>query len=86
MRVTMDEAGRIAVPDVLREQLRLAPGSSLEATVEGDRLIATPIDPEVILVEEDGRLVATTAPFFPTMSQEELLRLIDEDRVRPRCP
>jgi hypothetical protein len=34
----------------------------------------------VHLVEDNGRLVATTTQPVPRMTQEELLRLIDEDR------
>ena len=84
MRVTVDRAGRIVVPKALRERLGLAPGSALEATVAGGHLIATPVGPEVILMEDNGRLVATTTTPVPTMTQEELLRLIDEERAWPR--
>ena len=80
VRVGIDGAGSIVLPKALRERLRLAPGSELEAIVEGDRLVATPVVPEVQLVKEDGRLVATTSQPVPRMTQEELLRLIDEDR------
>lgn len=92
MRVTIDRAGRIVVPKALRRQLRLEPGTELEATVEGGHLIATPVGPEVVLVEEDGRLVATTSEPGALLSQEELLQLVDEvslrggscDTARPR--
>lgn len=84
MRITIDGAGRIVLPKALQERLRLAPGSELEAVVEGDRLVATPVLPEVHLIEENGRLVATTTHPVPRMTQEELLRLIDEDRDVPR--
>lgn len=84
MRVTIDKAGRIVVPKALRDQLRLRPGAELEATVEGGHLVATPVGPEVVLVEENGRLVATTSDSDATMTEEELLRLIDETREWPR--
>jgi AbrB family looped-hinge helix DNA binding protein len=80
MRVTIDDGGRITLPMALQERLHLAPGSELEAVIEGDRLVATPVPPEVHLVEDNGRLVATTTQPVPRMTQEELLRLIDEDR------
>lgn len=84
MRVTVDKAGRIVIPKALRDQLRLTPGAELDARVEGGQLIATPIGPEVILVEENGRLVATTSEPTPVMAHDEVLRLIDEDRAWPR--
>ena len=46
--------------------------------------MATPVGPEVVLVEENGRLVATTSDSDATMTEEELLRLIDETREWPR--
>src|SRR6185312_5294655 len=80
MRLTVDDAGRILLPRALRERLHLAPGSELDAVVEGDRLIAMPVEPVVQLIEERGRLVATTSRPVPRMTQEELLSLIDADR------
>ena len=83
MRVTIDKAGRFVVPKALRDQLGLRPGAELDATVEAGRLIARPTGPEVVLVEENGRLVATLAQADVAMTQDELLRLIDEDREWP---
>jgi antitoxin component of MazEF toxin-antitoxin module len=73
----------MVVPKALRRQLRVEPGTELDARVEGGRLIATPVGPKVVLVEENGRLVATTTEPTPSMSHEELLGLIDEDREWP---
>jgi hypothetical protein len=39
--------------------------------------------PDVVLVEQDGRLVAATTEVTSQMSHEELLALIDEDREWP---
>jgi AbrB family looped-hinge helix DNA binding protein len=84
MRVTIDRAGRMVVPKALRNQLRIAPGAELEARVEGGELIARPVGPEVILVDEDGRLVATTSAPVEPMTTDDLLHLIDESREWPR--
>lgn len=84
MHVAIDGAGRIVVPKALRERLRLQPGTELDLRVEAGSLVATPVGrPEIVLVEEDGRLVATTTEPVPEMTQEELLRLIDEEREWP---
>ncbi len=84
MRVTIDRAGRIVVPKALRDELHLAAGTELDARIEGGELIARPLGPEVVLVEENGRLVATTTAPVEPMSREELQHLIDESREWPR--
>ncbi|MHB8618338.1 MAG: AbrB/MazE/SpoVT family DNA-binding domain-containing protein [Chloroflexota bacterium] len=83
MKVTIDRAGRLVVPRALREELDLQAGTQLEARAEGGQLIVTPAGPEVILIKENGRLVATTSDPVPDMTQEELLGLIDRDREWP---
>lgn len=85
MRLAVDKAGRIVIPKAIRDRLHLVPGAELEAEIEEGRLVATPVGgPEVVLVEVDGRLVAdTTRPTAP-MTQDDLLRLIDEERQWPR--
>lgn len=84
MRVTIDRAGRMVVPRALRAQLRIEPGAELDARVEGGELIVRPVGPEVVLVEEDGRLVATTNPPSERMTTGDLLHLIGESREWPR--
>ena len=84
MKMVIDKAGRIVVPKPLRAQLGLSPGVALEAWVEDGQLRAAPVGPQVVLVEEDGRLVATTAEPTPPMAHEGLLHLIDESREWPR--
>ncbi len=84
MRLAVDRSGRIVIPKALRERLRLVPGTELDAEIEGGRLVATPVGgPEVVLVEENGRLVATTLEPTTPMNHEELLRLIDDERLWP---
>ncbi len=84
MRVTIDSVGRIVVPKALRDQLCIAPGAELDARVEGGALIARPLGPEVLLVEENGRLVTTTTAPVEPMSRDELQHRIDESRDWPR--
>ncbi len=36
--VTLDEAGRVALPQELRDQLQLTPGDTLELEAEGEQL------------------------------------------------
>ncbi|MDE3076688.1 MAG: AbrB/MazE/SpoVT family DNA-binding domain-containing protein [Chloroflexota bacterium] len=81
--MVIDKAGRIVVPKSIREQLRLTPGTELEAGVEGGQLVARPVGPEAILARRNGRLVFTTTEPVPTMTQDELLQMIDESREWP---
>lgn len=74
----------MVVPQSLRRQLGLKPGTRLDARVEAGRLVAVPIGPEVVVIEEDGRLVAATTEPQPDMSHEDLIALIDESRAWPR--
>jgi AbrB family looped-hinge helix DNA binding protein len=80
MKMVVDKAGRTVIPKALRDKLRLAPGAELEATVEDGQLVARPTGPEVILVEENGRLVLTTTEPVPPMSTEELVDFIHQLR------
>jgi AbrB family looped-hinge helix DNA binding protein len=82
--MVIDKAGRLVVPKALREQLRLEPGAELEASIEDGRLVAAVVGPKVTLIEENGRLVATTSETTPPMTQDDLLSLIDEGREWPR--
>ncbi|MBI2756232.1 MAG: AbrB/MazE/SpoVT family DNA-binding domain-containing protein [Chloroflexi bacterium] len=83
MRVSIDKIGRMVIPKQLRDELGLTPGVKLEAVVEHGQFVATPVGPEVILVDEGGRLVAATREPTEPMEHDELLHLIDEERRWP---
>lgn len=53
----MDEQGRVLIPQELREALGLRPGETLDAEVEGGRLVLRPQAAEAELVEFEGRLI-----------------------------
>jgi AbrB family looped-hinge helix DNA binding protein len=55
--VTIDEAGRLVVPQSLRRQLDLRPGTQLRVEVEGDRLVLEPQRPDPALREVGGLLI-----------------------------
>jgi len=73
MKMVVDKAGRTVIPKPIRDQLRLTPGAELEATIEDGQLVARPKGPEVILIEENGLLVATTTEPVPPMTHEDFL-------------
>ena len=55
MRTTIDKAGRLVIPKVLRDRLGLRPGE-VEVTADGAALRVEPVAADH-LVEEAGRLV-----------------------------
>jgi AbrB family looped-hinge helix DNA binding protein len=55
--VTIDEAGRLVVPQAMRKQLGLAAGTQLRVEVEGDRLILEPQRPDPVVREAGGLLI-----------------------------
>ena len=58
MEATVDEVGRIVVPKLLRDRLRLMPGSKVDVSEYGDGLHITPISRTARIEERDGKLVA----------------------------
>ena len=76
MRTTIDKAGRIVLPKVLRDQVGLLPGE-VDVTVDGAALRVEPVG-YADLVERDGRLYLPSGGV--TMSDDELreFRLADQ--------
>ncbi len=69
MRATIDKAGRLVVPKLLRDQIGLQPGE-VEIAIDGAGLRVEPLVDEV-LVERGGRLMV------PATGQK-----IDDDLVQ----
>jgi AbrB family looped-hinge helix DNA binding protein len=52
--VTLDKAGRVVLPKMLRDDLRLEPGDSLELESEGERVTLRPLRSQSPLRKERG--------------------------------
>lgn len=74
MKTTIDKYGRIVIPRVFRERLRLKPGTPIEIIEENDTLIAKAIPKEGNLEMENGVLV------FSCVGYGALDKVIDEFR------
>ncbi|MGC2174922.1 MAG: AbrB/MazE/SpoVT family DNA-binding domain-containing protein [Acidimicrobiales bacterium] len=76
MRTSIDKAGRLVVPKVLRDRLGLQSGE-VEITADGASLRVEPVFDDS-LVEKDGRLVIPTSNAIITDEFVRELRDADE--------
>ena len=76
MKTTIDKAGRLVVPKVLRDRLGLHAGE-VEITADGASLRVEPIFDD-LLVEKDGRLVVPAS--HVTITDEFVRELKDADQ------
>ncbi|WP_250646281.1 AbrB/MazE/SpoVT family DNA-binding domain-containing protein [Microbacterium tenebrionis] len=75
MKATMDKAGRIVIPAVLRERLGMVPGP-VDLIMDGTG-IRIEVEMHDNVIEKDGRLVITGGPVL-TPEQIRELRLADQ--------
>jgi AbrB family looped-hinge helix DNA binding protein len=78
VETTIDKAGRVVIPKELRDAIGLTPGR-VDIWVEGASLsIEVPTSAHV--VRKKGRLVVTSPPGTPPLTDEEVRRIRDADR------
>jgi AbrB family looped-hinge helix DNA binding protein len=53
-KITLDRAGRILIPKILRQELQLGPGDALQLEREGDQITLRPLRPKALLKKEKG--------------------------------
>ena len=81
MRTTVSTKGQVVVPSRIRRKLGLRPGDSLEATVEGQRIVLTPrkIRPQNARIVRDpvtGLPVLTAGPKAPKLTSAEVREIL----------
>lgn len=77
MQTTIDAAGRIVVPKVLRDRLGLGPGSLVEISPYGAGLQLIPASRTARLRSVDGALVADSDT---VITDDDVFALMDADR------
>jgi AbrB family looped-hinge helix DNA binding protein len=82
MRTTIDKAGRVVIPQAVRERAGLTPGTELEIELDERGIHLSRAVPGPRLVREGGRLFAR-----PTVPSKELPDIdvatwVDEERDR----
>jgi AbrB family looped-hinge helix DNA binding protein len=76
MRTTIDKAGRLVVPKVLRDRLGLRPGA-VEVSADGAALRVEPVS-ETRLERRSGRLVIPAAGVKLDDASVQALRDVDQ--------
>ena len=81
-KVTLDRAGRIVLPKILRDEMHLTPGDTLDLTVKGDEVTLRPSRGATPLQKERGVWVFRTGKPLTADETEETLRNIRARRHR----
>jgi AbrB family looped-hinge helix DNA binding protein len=81
-KVTLDRAGRVVLPQNLRDELHLSPGDTLDVTVHGDEVKLRPRRSSSPLQKKQGVWVFSTGKPMASDETAEALRDIREQRDR----
>jgi len=81
--LTLDEAGRVVIPQELRAALRLGAGDTLELESEGGQIILRPVHPTGAMVQEHGVWVFRTGKRLAADVTDETLDRIRQERAIP---
>ena len=82
MKTTIDKAGRVVVPAVLRQRAGLTPGVELEITGDDTGIRIERVAPGPRLVKVGRRLVAKPTAPVDTRPVVDIASLIEEERNR----
>jgi AbrB family looped-hinge helix DNA binding protein len=82
MRTTIDKAGRLVIPASIRDRAGLAPGTTLEITVDEFGVRLEPVAPGPRLVKVGRRLVARPTSDVNTRPSIDVAALVEDERNR----
>jgi AbrB family looped-hinge helix DNA binding protein len=82
MKTTIDKAGRVVIPAVLRERAGLEPGAALEITADEIGIRLERVAPPPRLVRVGKRLVARPTAAADARPDIDVASLVDEERSR----
>ena len=80
MRATIDGGGRVVVPKAVRERLGLGPGAEVELTERDGWIEIAPVATPMRLVGKGQHIVAKTDREMPTLTTDQVRRVIDQTR------
>jgi AbrB family looped-hinge helix DNA binding protein len=79
--LTIDKAGRVVIPKRLRDQLKLAPGDSVDIEAAGDQITLRPVHSAPPLRKKRGIWIYDGRPVdasIPDLIERERMRRIRE--------
>ena len=79
-RVTLDEAGRVAIPEQMLKELQLAPGDALEFESTGEEITLRPVRVSTPLTQEHGVWVLHAGQPLPASLTDLVRHQIREER------
>ena len=82
IQTTIDSAGRLVLPKVVRDQAGILPGMVLRVTVQEGRIEIEPLPREVRIVQKGPLRVAVPAEDGPALSGATVERALREVRER----
>ena len=82
MRTTIDKAGRLVIPAAIRDKAGLAPGTTIEISLEETSVRLERIAPGPRLVRVGKRLVARPTASADTRPGIDVAALVEEERSR----
>jgi AbrB family looped-hinge helix DNA binding protein len=84
MNTTLDDSGRLVLPESIREEAGLLPGMTVEVTVQDGRIEIEPASRKVRLVRKGPLLVAVPIQPMEALNEATVRRVRREIRDRDR--
>jgi AbrB family looped-hinge helix DNA binding protein len=82
MRTTIDKAGRVVIPAVVRDRAGWTPGTELEITLDETGVRIERVAPPPRLVKVGRRLVARPTAAAESRPQVDVANLVEDERNR----
>jgi AbrB family looped-hinge helix DNA binding protein len=78
--VTIDEQGRVELPEELRQRLHLEPGDAVELREDGEKIVVSPI-PAGSHLERKGSLLVLNSELPEDFQAENWVEKIRQSRI-----
>ncbi len=81
-RMIIDEAGRVMLPKLLRDELHLEPGDAIDIESAGEQITLRPVREPGVMRKKQGVWVVYTGEPLSASTTDEILQQIREERER----